>query len=87
VAGAEGFLCYWRGNLDDEGYCRSFCLWTSGQEAMLASRQPAHIAAARMVGEFYETWNPNGYEVTCQADGTMEFELVRPLGRGSSTNL
>jgi hypothetical protein len=73
AAASDGFLLYFRGDLDPMGYNRSFCVWESLQHAKAASAKPAHAAAAQIAEEMYSfyrvtmrearlTPSPKGYE-------------------------
>jgi hypothetical protein len=48
-----GFLCYFKGELDDAANCVSFCLWTSREDALEAVRAPPHQAAASLTPVTY----------------------------------
>jgi hypothetical protein len=52
--GSPAFLVYFKGDVDEEGYCLSFCLWTSHTEAAAASQGPLHQEAAALAPEFYD---------------------------------
>jgi hypothetical protein len=48
-----GFLLYFRGDLDQQGYNRSFCVWRSMEEARAAAHKPHHMAAVRAAKQMY----------------------------------
>ncbi|WP_038039886.1 hypothetical protein [Thermorudis peleae] len=50
-----GLLCYFAGELDDERYCLSFCVWRSQADAQRSARLPKHARAAQLAPETY-TW-------------------------------
>jgi hypothetical protein len=56
AAGSEGFLLYFRGDVDADGYCRSFCVWRSKDEAARASQKPRHRAASEATKDLYATY-------------------------------
>jgi len=54
--GSSGLLCYFRGALDDQRRCLSFCLWERPEQARDASLLPEHQLAAHLVRAFYESY-------------------------------
>ncbi len=56
AATSDGFLLYFRGDVDADGYCRSFCAWRSATDAARASRKPRHRAASEVTREFYASY-------------------------------
>jgi hypothetical protein len=76
AAASEGFLLYFRGDVDGDGHCRSFCVWRSREEGVRAAQKPKHRAAARVTEDLYaayvvtmrELWladTPAGFSVGC----------------------
>ncbi len=61
---APGFVHYFKGPLDQDGSCMSFCLWTSRADARAAAGKTHHRAAVSIIGETY-------------AQYTLEFLRVR----------
>ena len=56
AAASEGFLLYFRGDVDGDGCCRSFCVWRSREDAVRASRKPKHRAASEATRELYASY-------------------------------
>jgi hypothetical protein len=54
--GTSGLLCYFRGELDEERRCLSFCVWERPEQARDASLLPEHQLAAHLVRAFYESY-------------------------------
>ena len=63
---APGFVHYFKGPLDIDGSCLSFCMWNSRAEARAASARPHHRAAVSIIGETY-------------AEYVLEFHRVRRI--------
>lgn len=56
ASGAPGFVHYFKGPLDTDGSCMSFCLWNSRSEARAAAGQSHHRAAVTIIGESYSQY-------------------------------
>jgi hypothetical protein len=56
AAASPGFLLYFRGDMDADGYCRSFCVWRSMREAGEAARKPRHAAASEATKDLYASY-------------------------------
>jgi hypothetical protein len=56
ASGAPGFVHYFKGPLDTDGSCMSFCLWTSRSEAREAAGLSHHRAAVTVIGETYSQY-------------------------------
>lgn len=67
-----GFLYYFIGTPLHSGECLSFCLWTSREEAVLASAQPAHREAMTKGIPFYEYYTLERYDVL-KSEGNVSF--------------
>lgn len=50
---SPGFVHYYKGPLESDGSCLSFCLWSSRAEARAAARLPAHLEAVSLIAETY----------------------------------
>jgi hypothetical protein len=50
---SAGFLLYFRGDLDPQGYNRSFCVWRSKDDAKTAAHRPNHMTAVNAAKEMY----------------------------------
>lgn len=70
-----GFLHYFIGTPLHSGECLSFCLWSSQQEAVLASAQPAHREAIQRGVACYEYYTLERYNVFKQ-NGVISFERL-----------
>ena len=55
-ASAPGFVHYFKGPLDTDGSCMSFCLWNSRSEARAAAGLSNHRAAVTIIGETYSQY-------------------------------
>ena len=69
---AAGFVHYFKGPIQADGRCMSFCLWDSRAEARAAAGRPAHTEAAALTHEAY-------------AEYSLEFHRVRRLAGGGFT--
>lgn len=67
---ASGLLFYFKGHLDAQRRCLSFCLWEDMQQARAAARLPLHQEAARVVAQMYESYELERYILT-KADGRL----------------
>jgi hypothetical protein len=75
AAGAPGFVHYFKGPLDTDGSCMSFCLWTSRAEARAAAGLSHHRAAVTIIGETYSLYNLEFLRVRRTAmAAALEFE-------------
>jgi hypothetical protein len=59
--GTSGLLCYFRGELDDQRRCLSFCVWERPEQARDASLLPEHQLAAHLARAFYESYAVRRY--------------------------
>lgn len=72
---APGFVHYFKGPLDADGSCMSFCLWDSRAEARAAAGLAHHRAAVTIMGETYSQYNLEFLRVRRPAVAwTFEFE-------------
>ncbi len=67
--GAAGFVSYFKGPVDVDGTCLSFCLWDSRAEARAASGRPDHLEAVSLIGEMYEAYTLEFLRVSRPAAG------------------
>lgn len=75
ASGAPGFVHYFKGPLDTDGSCLSFCLWNSRAEARAAAGLSHHRAAVTIIGETYSQYNLEFLRVRRSAIATsVEFE-------------
>jgi hypothetical protein len=75
AAGAPRFVHYFKGPLDTDGSCMSFCLWTSRAEARAAAGLSHHRAAVTIIGETYSQYNLEFLRVRRTAMASaLEFE-------------
>lgn len=75
AAAVSGFVHYTKGPTADDGSCLSFCLWTSRHAARAASGKPAHVQAAQLVHEMYDTYRLEFLRVSkAHAGAPLEFE-------------
>lgn len=64
AADAPGFLYYFAGEADEEGYCLSFCLWASRAAAVQAARNgQTHKDAMEIADKYYKTYELERYLV------------------------
>ena len=56
AAERPGLLVYFRGCLNANHECLSFCLWESQEQAEAATRLPLHRAAADLTDEMYASF-------------------------------
>lgn len=54
--GTSGLLCYFRGEVDEQRRCLSFCVWETPEQARDASLLPKHQLAAHLVRAFYHSY-------------------------------
>lgn len=72
---APGFVHYYKGPLDTDGSCMSFCLWNSRAEARAAAGLAHHRAAVTIIGETYSLYNLEFLRVRRTAMASaLEFE-------------
>jgi hypothetical protein len=78
-----GFVHYTKGPTADDGSCLSFCLWTTRHDARAAAGQPAHVQAALIVHEMYESYRLEFLRVRKPASGAElrfePFDLPAPV--------
>jgi hypothetical protein len=75
ASGAPGFVHYFKGPLDTDGSCMSFCLWNSRSDARGAAGLAHHRAAVTIIGETYSLYNLEFLRVRRSAIATsVEFE-------------
>jgi hypothetical protein len=78
--GAPGFVSYFKGPVDVDGTCLSFCLWDSRAEARAAAGRPDHLEAVSLIGEMYEAYTLEFLRVRrTSADAPLQFEPYDPL--------
>jgi hypothetical protein len=73
AAGSPGFVHYFKGPLDRDGSCLSFCLWQSRADARAASAMPLHVEAVSILNEMYESYNLELLRVSGSGDGRLDF--------------
>lgn len=86
ASNAEGFLLYFRGDLDPAGYNRSFCVWRNMMDAKYASGLPAHAKAARSADKMYDFYRVTMREAWLQPSGggfSFGEELSHTVGSDS----
>ncbi len=72
---AAGFVSYFKGPVDRDGTCLSFCLWDSRAEARAAAGRPDHLEAVSLIGEMYQAYSLESLRVRrIDADGALQFE-------------
>ena len=77
---APGFVSYFKGPVDRDGTCLSFCLWDSRAEARAAAGRPDHLEAVRLIGEMYQAYTLEFLRVRrTHADAALQFELYDPI--------
>jgi hypothetical protein len=64
---APGFVHYFKGPLESDGSCLSFCLWNSRADARAAARRPAHLEAVSLIAETYAEYTLEFISM-CKAD-------------------
>ena len=80
---AGGLLFYYRGVMNERRECLSFCLWESREQARRASGGPLHRAATGIVGEMYESFSLERYELV-KVGGTEGRLVFRPIEESTS---
>jgi hypothetical protein len=65
---ASGLLYYFRGSLNAQRECLSFCVWESQENAEAATRQQAHEAAAVLTNELYVSFELERWILTKNQD-------------------
>ena len=77
---APGFVSYFKGPVDRDGTCLSFCLWDSRAEARAAARRPDHLEAVSLIGEMYQAYTLEFLRVRrVDADAALQFEPYDPV--------
>jgi hypothetical protein len=56
ASGSPGFVHYFKGPLDPERACLSFCIWASRSDARRAAGKPSHREAVTLVRDMYESY-------------------------------
>jgi hypothetical protein len=80
---AGGLLFYYRGVMNERRESLSFCLWESREQARRASGGPLHRAATGIVGEMYESFSLERYELV-KVGGTEGRLVFRPIEESTS---
>ena len=60
---AGGLLYYFKGEMNEQRECLSFCLWESRERARRASDCASHAAAMRITAQMYESYKLERYDV------------------------
>lgn len=69
AANSEGYITYFKGEADNEGYNLSFCLWQSAKDARAATSKSSHQQAARLAGSMYADYKLERYAVCTRTNG------------------
>ena len=78
---AGGLLHYFKGEINQQRECLSFCLWESPQLAQRASAGASHAAATRLTARMYESYYLERYEVL-KPRGEKEVIVFRRVDEG-----
>jgi hypothetical protein len=71
---SPALIYYFKGEKDEEGNCRSFCLWMDSDEAWRVSRGPKHTAAVNAADGMYEApFGPKRFLVHLSDSGEAIF--------------
>jgi hypothetical protein len=84
---SEGFLLYFRGDLDPDGYTRSFCVWENKELAKAASNKPAHHLAAKAAKTHYDYYQISMRQarlVPTIAGYEFDHEVIHTVGNNDS---
>jgi hypothetical protein len=76
----SGLLHYFRGELDEERRCLSFCVWEDRRRAVEAAGLPLHREAIEAAGVMYRSYVLERYRITARA-GSVEIEQIEPPQR------
>jgi len=74
--GAGGLLHYFKGEVNEQRECLSFCLWESRQHALEAIGGPSHRAAAEIWRKMYESYELERYHLQKSGEETITFERL-----------
>jgi hypothetical protein len=77
ASGAEGFIDYYPGTVNENGEARSYCMWQTRGAGRIVSNDKSHVAAQFMVHN-YETYDAGRFLLRRTADGVW----FRNLGTG-----
>jgi hypothetical protein len=72
---SPAFVHYFKGQVNSQRECLSFCLWRDEVQARQAASRPLHAEAASHVRALYETYRLERYHVRKEA-GSLSFEPV-----------
>jgi hypothetical protein len=71
---SPALIYYFMGEKDEEGNCRSFCLWMDSEEAWRVSHGPKHTAAVNAADDMYESpFDPKRFLVHLSDSGEAVF--------------
>jgi hypothetical protein len=73
---SPGFVYYFAGAPDSDGFCMSFCLWHDQQCAQLASRHQAHQMAQGLAPQMYEYFTLERYRVHKSGEEGLTFTPI-----------
>ncbi|WP_119068384.1 hypothetical protein [Rubrobacter indicoceani] len=79
---SEGFMHYFKGGVERDRFCLSFCLWKNRACAESAARGDFHRRAVGIVDEMYESYDLERYEVYREAGGALFFRTLSPVRTG-----
>jgi len=98
ASNSGGLLRYFKGEMNEQRECLSFCLWETRDQARAAASGPSHGRAAGITASMYESYRLYRYSIV-RVHGKLSFQplgeqaqefglLVEPLGheRKTSTN-
>lgn len=77
MSNSDGLIVYFRGQLDKQRHCVSFCLWTGRDEARRASDMTKHLVAVALADDFYEVFDLERHHLVKHTDGAL---LLEPAG-------
>ena len=72
-----GLLYYFKGEMNEQRECLSFCLWESREQAQRASGGASHAAATRLTAQMYESYSLERYDVVKTTYGEEDIVLRR----------
>lgn len=86
---SDGFLLYFRGDADSDGFNRSWCAWRSAEEAYNATHKPAHLEAMACVEDMYNWYAVNMRDMWLDRSKPKGYDskLVRQISTGPAPYL
>lgn len=71
AAVSDGYITYFKGESDEQGFNLSFCIWHNTSSARAATSQPNHVKAARLARDMYVEYKLEQYWACRNTDNSV----------------